>query len=221
MNRNVLIVTPYFAPQTHGAVFRAYQLAKYLPIFDLKSYVLTVDSKYSYHEDESLLNDLSSEVEIITSRYIEPTLRSLRMALGGKNRTLAQKVKEKTKNGNEVLESRKHQRGYTFSFYQYLLNKYCYSPDAWFRLALKIARKLTAEQDTKIVYTTCVSYTCNLIGKALQANGHEWVAVFRIQVVTLSGSPPVLIKYISGREELKKKRSEGSMKSQPWLHLMQ
>ncbi len=152
MNRNVLIVTPYFAPQTHAAVFRSYKLAKNLPIFGSKPYVLTVDTNSSYHEDESLLNDLPSKVEIITARSIEPTLRGLRMALGGKNRTFAQKIKEKIKNGNEVLESRKHQRGYTFSFYQYLLNKYCYSPDAWFRPALKIARKPIAEQDVKIVY---------------------------------------------------------------------
>ena len=46
MNRSVLIVTPFFAPQNHAAVFRAYKLAKYLPQFGWKPVVLTVDTQY-------------------------------------------------------------------------------------------------------------------------------------------------------------------------------
>ncbi len=54
MNRSILIVTPYFAPQSHAAVFRAYKLAKLLPRFGWKPYVLTVDTNYLYNEDWSL-----------------------------------------------------------------------------------------------------------------------------------------------------------------------
>ena len=87
MNRSVLIVTPFFAPQNHGAVFRAYKLAKYLPQFGWKPIVLTVDTQYEFNEDPTLLADLPSEVEIVRTRYVEPTLRGVRMALGGRNRT--------------------------------------------------------------------------------------------------------------------------------------
>ena len=55
MSRSILIVTPYFAPQTHAAVFRAYKLAKYLPRFGWKPYVLTVDTNYLYNNDPELL----------------------------------------------------------------------------------------------------------------------------------------------------------------------
>ena len=51
MNRSVLIVTPFFAPQNHAAVFRAYKLAKYLPQFGWKPIVLTVDTQYEFNED--------------------------------------------------------------------------------------------------------------------------------------------------------------------------
>src|SRR5271155_712943 len=87
MNRSVLIVTPFFAPQNHAAVFRAYKLAKYLPQFGWKPIVLTVDTQYEFNEDPSLLADLPKEVEIVRTRYVEPTLRGVRMALGGSNRT--------------------------------------------------------------------------------------------------------------------------------------
>ncbi len=51
MNKSVLIVTPFFAPQSHAAVFRAYKLAKYLPRFGWKPYVLTTDTNYKFNED--------------------------------------------------------------------------------------------------------------------------------------------------------------------------
>ena len=87
MKRSVLIVTPFFAPQNHAAVFRAYKLAKYLPQFGWKPIVLTVDTQYEFNEDAALLTDLPNEVEVIRARYIEPTLRGVRMALGGRDRT--------------------------------------------------------------------------------------------------------------------------------------
>ena len=87
MNKSVLIVTPFFAPQTHAAVFRAYKLAKYLPRHGWKPYVLTTDTNYLYNEDPGLLDALPPEVEVTRARYVEPTLRGLRMAFGGKDRT--------------------------------------------------------------------------------------------------------------------------------------
>src|SRR5208283_349157 len=87
MNRSVLIVTPFFAPQNHSAVFRAYKLAKYLPQFGWMPTVLTVDTQYEFTEDDSLLTDLPAEVEVVAARYVEPSARGMRMALGGRDRT--------------------------------------------------------------------------------------------------------------------------------------
>jgi hypothetical protein len=82
----VLMLAPYFAPQSHAAMFRAHKLAKYLPEYGYKPIVVTTDTNYLYNEDEGLLAELPPEVEIHRARYIEPTLRGIRMALGGPDR---------------------------------------------------------------------------------------------------------------------------------------
>ena len=76
MNKNILIITPFFPPQTHAAVFRAFKLVKYLKRTGWNPIVLTVNRNYLYLEDPDLLDD------------IEPTLRGLRMLLGGEDTSL-------------------------------------------------------------------------------------------------------------------------------------
>ena len=85
-NKNVLIITPFFAPETHAAVFTAHKLVKYLKREGWNPIVLTVDVNYNYNEDGSLLEDLK-DVEIHRTKYIEPSLRGLYMWLTGKDRT--------------------------------------------------------------------------------------------------------------------------------------
>ena len=75
MNRSVLIVTPFFAPQNHAAVFRAYKLAKYLPQFGWKPIVLTVDTQYEFNEDVAC-SRIARPNGSFAPRYIEPTLRA-------------------------------------------------------------------------------------------------------------------------------------------------
>lgn len=85
----VLMMVPYFAPQSHAAMFRAHKLAKYLPEYGFKPIVVTTDTNYLYNEDNALLAELPPEVEIHRARYVEPTLRGIRMALGGPDRSFA------------------------------------------------------------------------------------------------------------------------------------
>ena len=182
MNKSVLIVTPYFAPQSHAAVFRAYKLAKYLPRFGWKPYVLTTDSNYLYNEDPGLLEALPREVEIIRARYIEPTLRGVRMALGGRNRTFrALKGNGDVPRGAIVDESAARSRPLR-RFYAWALGHWIEVPDAyrtWYRPALAQARSLASQKKIELVYTTCLPYTCNLIGRQMQQGGCRWIADFR------------------------------------------
>ena len=57
-NKNILIITPFFAPETHAAVFRAHKLVKYLKREGWNPVVITVDTNYNYNEDITLLDDL-------------------------------------------------------------------------------------------------------------------------------------------------------------------
>src|SRR5690349_4587223 len=84
----ILIVTPFFAPQSHAAVFRAYKLAKFLPARGYRPFVVTVDTNYDYREDPNLLTALPREVTVVPARYVEPTLRGAEYALGLRDRRL-------------------------------------------------------------------------------------------------------------------------------------
>jgi glycosyltransferase involved in cell wall biosynthesis len=180
-----LIITPYFAPQSHAAVFRAYKLAKYLPDFGWKPYVLTVDTNYLYNEDRSLVDALPAEVEVVAARYIEPSLRGVRMALGGKSRTFAalkgSVATKNEKNGMSNGNGRRHD-GLARGFYQYVLDRWLQNPDAywtWREPAVRRAARLIRERDIRLVFTSANPFTSHSIGRALQRKGCRWVADIR------------------------------------------
>ena len=182
MNRSILIVTPYFAPQSHAAVFRAYKLAKLLPRFGWKPYVLTVDRNYLYNEDRSLLDDLPREVEVVTARYIEPTLRGLRMALGGEDRTFASLKSRGLIRANASGRDVPSRPGLPGKFYEYLVGRWLQDPDAhwtWYGPAVRAARRLIRERSIPLVFTSANPFTCHRIGLTLQREGCRWVADLR------------------------------------------
>jgi glycosyltransferase involved in cell wall biosynthesis len=182
MNRSILIVTPYFAPQSHAAVFRAYKLAKFLPRFGWKPFVLTVDTNYLYNEDRTLLEALPPEVEIVTARYVEPTVRGVRMALGGKDRTFnALKRRGEIRfTPDETGAESRQDRGRAFR--SYLYERWLQSPDAywtWYAPAVSAARRLIRRCEIPLVLTSANPYTCHRIGLTLQSEGCKWVADLR------------------------------------------
>jgi glycosyltransferase involved in cell wall biosynthesis len=180
MNKRVLIVAPFFAPQSHAAVFRAHKLAKYLPRFGWKPVVLTVDTNYIHNEDRGLIADLPPDVEVHRARYVEPTLRGLRMALGGTDRrftTLKDTIMSECSGGGNGSKL-----GLLDQTYGYLLSRWGQVPDAhwtWVGPAVRLAQRLVREQQIPIVYTTCLPYSANVIGMHLQEAGCRWVADFR------------------------------------------
>lgn len=176
-----LIVTPYFAPQSHAAVFRAYKLAKYLPCFGWKPYVVTVDTNYLYNEDRSLVDDLPPDVEVHSARYVEPSLRGLRMALGGANRTFAG-LKQSAAGENGTHSNGASRGGPAQAMYRYVLERWLQNPDAywtWRRPAVRLATQLIRERNISLVFTSANPFTSHLIGYELQRLGCRWVADLR------------------------------------------
>lgn len=181
MDRPVLIVTPFFAPQNHAAVFRAYKLAKYLPDFGWRPIVLTVDTHYHFNEDPGLLTSLPDDVTVATSRYIEPTLRGLRMAMGGRDRTFRRMKPEILAKKDDTAAAVDGQSA-AKRIYHHLLAHWCSTPDTywtWARTAASVGRKLVREHNIKVVYTTSPPYSSLVVGRALQQSGVRWVADFR------------------------------------------
>jgi hypothetical protein len=178
MNRTVLIVTPFFAPQNHAAVFRAYKLAKYLPQFGWKPVVLTVNTQYLYSEDASLLPGLPPEVEVVRTPYIEPTLRGLRMALGGRDRTFKAIRRLDTSTATAATTRNPAAR----NAYEYVVANWLHIPDAywtWAKTATAIGSKIIRARRIDVVYTSAPPYSSLVVGKALQSTGVKWVSDFR------------------------------------------
>ena len=181
MNKSVLIVTPYFAPQSHAAVFRAYKLAKLLPRFGWTPYVVTTDTNYLYNEDHGLLEALPAEVKVIRARYVEPTLRGVRMALGGKDRTFAA-IKRQGAPASGLGENAPPRPGLASRVRDHVLQRWAHAPDAhwtWYGPAVSAARRLIRLHEIPLVLTSANPYTSHRIGRTLQREGCRWVADLR------------------------------------------
>ncbi|WP_299767284.1 hypothetical protein [uncultured Dokdonia sp.] len=186
MNKKVLVITPFFAPETHAAVFRAHKLVKYLKRMGWQPYVITVATNYEYNEDPSLLEELK-DIPIYRTKYIEPSIRGVKMALGGADRTY-KTLKEQgifdqpndITNSNTTAVSKPT---LTSKLYHYILNRYLKNPDrfwTWKRGAITLAKKLIREEDIGTVFTTTLPFTANEIGIELKKTMPiQWVADFR------------------------------------------
>ena len=183
-NKNILIITPFFAPETHAAVFRAHKLVKYLKREGWNPIVITVDTNYNYNEDVTLLKDLEG-VEIHRTKYIEPSLRGLYMWLTGKDRTFKTLKKQgafynKTEN---VIHISKSKFSFKQKFYHYLLENWLNVPDrfwTWENNAVKKGCELIRKHNIKYIYTTSLPFTTFKIGNSLKKKHNvKWIADFR------------------------------------------
>ena len=183
-NKNILIITPFFAPETHAAVFRAHKLVKYLKREGWNPIVLTVDVNYNYNEDINLLKDLVG-VEIHRTKYIEPSLRGLYMWLTWKDRTFKTLKKQGVFDEKEKTSSIHAEAKVSFKqkTYNYLLENWLNSPDrfwTWEKGAIKKGNELIEKYNITYVYTTSLPFTTFKIGSALkQKHDIKWIADFR------------------------------------------
>lgn len=176
-SKNILIITPYFAPQSHAAVFRAYKLAKYLPENGWNVHILTVDKNYLYNEDPRLLTDLPKSVKIHKAKYTEPTVRGLRMALGGKDRSF--KVVKSAMPATQPTISRP---SFAKRVYDYLRNRFN-SPDpywTWKYPAISKGLEIIKNHKIDLIMTSSLTFTTLEIAHCLKKKtGVKWVADFR------------------------------------------
>lgn len=187
INKKVLVITPFFAPETHAAVFRAHKLVKYLKRMGWQPYVITVATNYEYNEDQALLKELEG-IPIYRTKYIEPSIRGLKMALGGADRTY--KTLKKQGMFDTPVETPYLADGRTgptpkksTQVYHYILNRHLKNPDrfwTWKKGAIAQAKKLIIEEQIATVFTTTLPFTANEIGVELKKTMDiKWVADFR------------------------------------------
>jgi len=177
MNKNVLIVAPFFAPETHAAVFRAHKLTKYLKKSGWNPLVLTVDVNYNYNEDPELLDELEG-VPIFRTEYIEPTRRGIRMLFSNKDLTYKSLKRADYFNNNQQMVKKTEKK-----WLRYCSELFLNSPDrywTWKRSAIKKAGEIIRDHNVNILFTTCAPFTSNAVGLALKKKySLKWIADFR------------------------------------------
>jgi len=180
----VLMLVPYFAPQTHAAMFRAHKLAKYLPQLGYRPVIVTADINYLYNDDPSLLAELPQEVEIHRARHVEPTLRGLRMALGGRDRTFASlKINGAPASSRPVNSMPQQGRSSASSWPGEVVRILGEWPDrywTWCLSARRLCRRLIKEQGIRLIYTSAVPVSPLAVASSLQREFKlKWVADYR------------------------------------------
>lgn len=206
-NKNILIVTPFFAPETHAAVFRAHKLVKYLKREGWNPIVLTVDVNYNYNEDGSLLEDLEG-VEVYRTKYVEPSLRGLYMWLTGKDRTFKTLKKQVVFSKGEENNPTdfKTKSSFNQTFYYYLLENWLNSPDrfwTWEKGAVKKGNELIKKYNIAYVYTTSLPFTTFKIGSALKKRHNiKWIADFRDPIMYTKRTHSSILSVFKKQKEI-------------------
>ncbi|MDR2919875.1 MAG: hypothetical protein LBV72_10985 [Tannerella sp.] len=176
-NKNILIVAPFFPPETHAAVFRAHKLTKYLKKNGWNPMVLTVDTNYNFNEDPRLLDELEG-IPIFRTKYVEPTLRGIRMLLSDTDLTY-KSLKRQNYFSNTGHTDKKPRSKWIQNYTELFLN----SPDrywTWQRSAIKKAEEIIQNYNVNILFTTCSPYTSNAVGLSLKKKYNlKWIADFR------------------------------------------
>jgi len=163
----VLLITYYWPPAGGSGVQRWLKFVKYLPSFDVTPAVYTVDNPDYAIEDESLLLEVPSDIEVIREPIWEP------------NSILSKfSSKEKQKSAGFIDANP--------SFFgrqmQYVRANY-FIPDArkfWIKPSVKKLTPFVMENDIDIIITTGPPHSLHMIGAELKRKtGVKWLADFR------------------------------------------
>lgn len=168
--KKVLVISYYWPPAGGAGVQRVVKFVKYLPHFGYDPVVLTVKKGEYPTYDESLLQDIPKEVEVVKTKTLE-FFRLFKMFTGrsqkkGLPTTL---LKREASSGWERL----------FRWIRYTL----FLPDArvgWKPYAVRAGMKLIRKHHPEIIFCTSPPHSVQIIGQSLhRRTGIPWVADFR------------------------------------------
>lgn len=175
------MITPFFAPYSHAAVYRAHRFAKYLPRFGWKPYILTVDKSLLYFIDATLLDDLPKEAEIIRARHAQLSFSGIKSLFNRKHRHIKGPIPYELT--ADVLSMSKYRilKERVGEFLDKFIS--LFAPDqyfSWYPFAIRKARQIMQSQHIDAIYSTAPPFTPALIAMNLRKNFKvPWIADFR------------------------------------------
>lgn len=168
--KRILLISYYFPPSGGPGVQRLLKFARYLPENGWLPTILTVNPKYAAFPslDESLLDEIPSEIEVIRTRAWDPF--SLYSQLQGKKKE--EVVKVGYIDGTQI-----------FNKFARWLRGNIFLPDArvgWVPYASREARKLLQKYKFDAILSTGPPHSSHLIGlSAHKMSGLPWVVDMR------------------------------------------
>ncbi len=168
--KKVLIITYYWPPASGPGVQRYLKFAKYLPEFGWKPYIITVKNGSYSATDETLLDDVPDETEVLKTKTIEPfSIYNILTGQDKKNVTVG--MMNMDPEGNPIKKMSLYARANLFI------------PDArkgWNNFAIKAAKNLIEKEEISTVITTGPPHSTHLVGLKLKKQLNiKWIADFR------------------------------------------
>ena len=168
--KRVLIITYYWPPIGGSGVQRWVKFAKYLPSEGWQPVIYTPENPDLFSVDESLLNDIPQEAEIIKTRILEP-YGIYRKITGSKGQI---KVEANPGNGG---------KGSLLKKISMWIRGNLFMPDPrcfWIRPSVRFLKKYLKEHPVDIIISTGPPQSMHLIARKVSlATGIPWVADFR------------------------------------------
>lgn len=159
----VLIITYYWPPAGGSGVQRWLKFVKYLRDFDIEPIVFTADDPDYAIKDESLLEEIPQDLEVLKQRIWEPN------KLMGK--------------GKQTSAGFLNPRPTFFGQISHYIRANYFIPDArkyWIKPSVKFLKAYLKNSDVDIIITTGPPHSLHLIGLELKKTlPIKWIADFR------------------------------------------
>lgn len=164
--KRALIITYYWPPAGGSGVQRWLKFVKYFRNFDIEPIVYTVKNPTYTINDESLLNEIPKDIEVLKQSIWEPN--TLFSFFGKKSKQSAGFLNNKPSFFGRIL--------------QYIRANY-FIPDArkfWINTSVNYLKKYLKENAIDVIITTGPPHSVHLIGLKLKEDLQlKWIADFR------------------------------------------
>lgn len=168
--KRVLIIAYYWPPAGGSGVQRCLKFAKYLPEFGYSPIVYTCENPAAFTWDESLLRDVSPNLEVHKTRIYEPFELYKKVTGQGKDAKVTD-VMVKGKTESLIQKAAIWMRGNLFV------------PDAkvgWVKPSIRYLKKYLEEHPVDVLLSSGPPHSVHLIAQRLNRDtGIPWVADFR------------------------------------------
>ena len=172
MEKRVLIISYYWPPTGGSGVQRWVKFAKYLPSEGWQPVIYTPINPEALTVDESLLDEIPPQVEVIRRKIFEPY--NIYRALTGK--------KGRTAQSGEVNPINSQEKSFTQKVAMWIRGN-MFIPDPrcfWIGPSVRFLKEYLKEHPVDIIVSTGPPHSMHLIArKVARATGIPWVADFR------------------------------------------